>query len=70
MCSQGARGRGPHRGSEVGESSIRRAQAVCPISVAEIEFSLWSTEMLTNGVAAVCKELDIPRLMRLWAMDS
>ena len=48
--------------SEVGESSIRRAQAVCPINVVEIEFSLWSTEMLTNGIAAACKELDIPIL--------
>lgn len=48
--------------SEVGEPSIRRAQAVCPISVVEIEFSLWSTEMLTNWVAAACKELDIPIL--------
>lgn len=42
------------------EPSIRRAYAVCPISVVEIEFSLWSTEMLTNGVAATCKELSIP----------
>lgn len=48
--------------SEVGEPSIRRAQAVCPISVVEIEFSLWSTEMLINGVAAAYKELDIPIL--------
>lgn len=48
--------------SEVGEPSIRRAYAVCPISAVEIEFSLWSTEMLTNGVATTCKELDIPIL--------
>ncbi|RYP92124.1 hypothetical protein DL770_001785 [Monosporascus sp. CRB-9-2] len=30
--------------------------------VVEIEFSLWSTEILTNGVAETCKELDIPML--------
>ncbi|KAE8167556.1 NADP-dependent oxidoreductase domain-containing protein [Aspergillus tamarii] len=42
--------------SEVGATTIRRAAAVCHITAVEIEFSLWSTEMLTNGVAEACKE--------------
>lgn len=46
--------------SEVSEQSIRRAHAVCPIKIVEVEFSLWSTEMLINGVTATCKELGIP----------
>ncbi|KAK3376352.1 voltage-gated shaker-like K+ channel, subunit [Lasiosphaeria ovina] len=45
--------------SEVSAATIRRASAVTPISMVEIEFSLWSTEMLTNGVAAACKEHNV-----------
>ncbi|PYI07877.1 Aldo/keto reductase [Aspergillus sclerotiicarbonarius CBS 121057] len=37
-------------------------QAVCPVRVVEVEFSLWSTEILTNGVAATCKDLGVPIL--------
>ncbi|OJJ68591.1 hypothetical protein ASPBRDRAFT_46794 [Aspergillus brasiliensis CBS 101740] len=48
--------------SEVGAHTIRKAHAVCPLSVVEVEFSLWSTEILDNGVAATCKELDVPIL--------
>jgi len=48
--------------SEVGAQTIRKAHAVCPLSVVEVEFSLWSTDILTNGVAIACKELDIPIL--------
>ncbi|RYP41860.1 hypothetical protein DL767_000689 [Monosporascus sp. MG133] len=48
--------------SEVQAEIIRKANALCPISVVEIEFSLWSTEILTNGVAETCMELDIPML--------
>ncbi|KAF7628689.1 putative pyridoxal reductase [Aspergillus flavus] len=48
--------------SEVGAATIRRAHAVCPISLVEVEFSLWSTDILTNGVAETCKELGIPIL--------
>lgn len=46
--------------SEVSAETIIRAHAVHPISAVEIEFSLWSTDMLSNGVAAACKERDIP----------
>ncbi|KAH6838892.1 NADP-dependent oxidoreductase domain-containing protein [Alternaria alternata] len=46
--------------SEVGPQSIRKAHAAHPISAVEVEFSLWSTEILENGVAATCAELGIP----------
>ncbi|RYP45746.1 hypothetical protein DL768_007954 [Monosporascus sp. mg162] len=48
--------------SKVRAKTIRKANALCPISVVEIEFPLWGTEILTNGVAETCKELDIPML--------
>jgi pyridoxine 4-dehydrogenase len=46
--------------SEVGAQSIRKAHAVHPISAVEVEFSLWVTDILENGVAATCAELGIP----------
>ncbi|KAH7409832.1 NADP-dependent oxidoreductase domain-containing protein [Phaeosphaeria sp. MPI-PUGE-AT-0046c] len=46
--------------SEVSAKTIRRAHAVHPISAVEVEFSLWATEILENGVAETCAELDIP----------
>ncbi|KAJ4367520.1 hypothetical protein N0V83_007103 [Neocucurbitaria cava] len=46
--------------SEVSAASIRKAHAAHPISAVEVEFSLWSTEILDNGVAATCAELNIP----------
>jgi pyridoxine 4-dehydrogenase len=46
--------------SEVGEKTIRRAAKVAKISAVEVEFSLFSTDILTNGIAQACKELDIP----------
>ncbi|PYH64464.1 aldo/keto reductase family protein [Aspergillus vadensis CBS 113365] len=48
--------------SEVGATTIRKAHAVCPLSVVEVEFSLWSTDILRNGVAEACKDLDVPIL--------
>ncbi|KPM45568.1 hypothetical protein AK830_g961 [Neonectria ditissima] len=48
--------------SEVGAETIRKAHAICPLAVVEVEFSLWSTDILTNGVAATCKELGVPIL--------
>lgn len=48
--------------SEVRAETIRRASAVCPIKFAEIEFSLWSTEILDNGVAAAAKECNVTLL--------
>lgn len=46
--------------SEVKAETIRRAHKVHPICSVEVELSLWSTEILTNGVAATCAELGIP----------
>lgn len=46
--------------SEVNASTIRKAHAVHPISAVEVEFSLFSTDLKTNSVGAVCAELGIP----------
>lgn len=46
--------------SEVGEQTIRKAAKVAKISAVEVEFSLWATDILTNGVAKACSELNIP----------
>ena len=46
--------------SEVRAETIRRAAAVAPISAVEIELSLWAPDVLSNGIAAICGELDIP----------
>ena len=46
--------------SEVSAATIRQAAQVTKIVAVEIELSLWCTEPLTNGIAAACKELDIP----------
>ena len=46
--------------SECSANSIRRAAAVAKISAVEVEFSLWATEILENGVAKACADLDIP----------
>ena len=46
--------------SEVGPETIKKAHAICPLSLVEVEFSLWSTDILTNGVAATTKSLNIP----------
>jgi len=45
--------------SEVSAETIRKAHAIHPISAVEVEFSLFSTDMLSNGVAAACAELGI-----------
>ncbi|TKA28707.1 hypothetical protein B0A50_03035 [Salinomyces thailandicus] len=46
--------------SECSEDTIRRAARVAKIEAVEVEFSLWSTEILDNGVARACAELEIP----------
>lgn len=46
--------------SEVKAETIRRAAKVHTIAQVEVELSLWSTDILHNGVAQVCAELDIP----------
>ena len=46
--------------SEVKADTIRRAHKIHPISVVEVELSLWTTDVLNNGVAETCAELGIP----------
>jgi pyridoxine 4-dehydrogenase len=46
--------------SEVNANTIRRAVKVHPIAAVEVELSLWSTNILENGVAQTCAELGIP----------
>ncbi|KAL1994762.1 hypothetical protein VTN49DRAFT_949 [Thermomyces lanuginosus] len=46
--------------SEVNANTLRRAHAVHPISAAEIELSLFTTDPLHNGVLDTCHELGIP----------
>ncbi|KAH7330100.1 NADP-dependent oxidoreductase domain-containing protein [Rhexocercosporidium sp. MPI-PUGE-AT-0058] len=46
--------------SEVSASSVRRAAKVTKIVAVEVELSLWSTDILSNGVAAACAENNIP----------
>lgn len=46
--------------SEVGADTIRKAHGVHPVSAVEVEFSLWATDILENGVAETCAELGIP----------
>ncbi|KAK5114939.1 hypothetical protein LTR62_002098 [Meristemomyces frigidus] len=46
--------------SECSADTIRRAAKVVKIEAVEVEFSLWATEILENGVAEACKELEIP----------
>ena len=48
--------------SECSAQTIRRAHAVHPVSAVEIELSLFSTEVLSNGVAQACSELQIPMI--------
>ncbi len=46
--------------SEVDAETIRKAHAVHPIAAVEVELSLHTPEILTNGVATTCGELGIP----------
>ncbi len=46
--------------SEVKADTIRRAAKVHTITQVEVELSLWSTEILHNGVAKTCADLNIP----------
>ncbi|KAH7403547.1 NADP-dependent oxidoreductase domain-containing protein [Cadophora sp. MPI-SDFR-AT-0126] len=46
--------------SEVSATSVRRAAKVTKIVAVEVELSLWSTNILNNGVAAACAENNIP----------
>ncbi|KAI4266217.1 MAG: hypothetical protein L6R38_008878 [Xanthoria sp. 2 TBL-2021] len=46
--------------SEVDAETIRKARAIHPIAAVEVELSLHTPDILTNGVAATCGELGIP----------
>ena len=46
--------------SEVKAETIRRAHKVYPIALVEVELSLWTTDILRNGIADTCAELGIP----------
>jgi aryl-alcohol dehydrogenase-like predicted oxidoreductase len=45
--------------SEAHSDTIRRANAVHPISALQSEYSLWTRDVETNGVLATCRELGI-----------
>lgn len=46
--------------SEAAASTIRRAAKIVPVQGVEVEFSMFSTDILQNGVAQACKENGIP----------
>lgn len=46
--------------SECKAETIRKAAKVTKIASVEVEFSLFSPDILTNGVADACAELNIP----------
>ncbi|KAH8926590.1 Aldo/keto reductase [Atractiella rhizophila] len=45
--------------SEATADEIRKAHAVAPISALQIEFSLWTPDIRTNGILDTCRELGI-----------
>lgn len=46
--------------SECGSGTIERAMKVTTIASVEVEFSLFSTDIVSNGVAKTCADLKIP----------
>ena len=46
--------------SEVSAETIRRAHAVYPVSLVEVEYSFASLDIEQNGVLSTCAELGIP----------
>ncbi|KAB5581255.1 NADP-dependent oxidoreductase domain-containing protein [Coniochaeta sp. 2T2.1] len=46
--------------SEVSAATIHEAVKITKIVAVEVELSMWSTDVLTNGVAAACAQYDIP----------
>jgi len=46
--------------SEVSPETIHAAVKVAKITCVEIEMSLWTTDVLTNGVAAACAQYNLP----------
>jgi len=45
--------------SECSAKTLRRAHTVHPITVVQVEYSLWFTEIETNGVLDTCRELGV-----------
>ena len=55
-----AAGKVKHFGlSEAAAQTIRRANAVFPVTAIQSEYSLWTRDVEANGVLAVCEELGI-----------
>lgn len=48
--------------SEVSAATIHEAAKITRIVAVEVEFSLWATDPLTNGVAAACAQYNIPMI--------
>ena len=46
--------------SEVSAATIHEAAKVTKVAFVEVELSLWSTHVLTNGVAEACAQYGIP----------
>lgn len=46
--------------SEVSAATIHEAVKITKIVAVEVELSLWSTDVLNNGVAAACAQYNIP----------
>jgi pyridoxine 4-dehydrogenase len=46
--------------SEVSAATIHEAVKITKIVAVEVELSMWSTDVLTNGVAAACAQYNIP----------
>jgi len=46
--------------SEVSAATIKKASGVTKIAAVEVELSLWSTDILSNGVAKACADNSIP----------
>lgn len=46
--------------SECSADTIRKAAATGPVSIVEVEYSPFTTDIERNGVLAACKELNIP----------
>jgi aryl-alcohol dehydrogenase-like predicted oxidoreductase len=45
--------------SEAGSNTLRRANAVHPITALQSEYSLWSRDVERNGTLAMCRELGV-----------
>src|SRR5881296_100957 len=45
--------------SEAGPQTLRRAAKIHPIAALQSEYSLWTRDVVTNGVLATCRELGI-----------